>query len=81
MCTTLKRHHRRGSYCWRELIRALERSGFAFTRNSGSHAIYVHRPSGHAVAVLRGGARDAKNGTLSKLLREVHEITGSELDI
>lgn len=80
MCTTLKRHHRRGTYCWRELIHALERSGFAFARNSGSHAIYVHRASGHAVAVLRG-ARDAKNGTLAKLLREVHEITGCELNV
>lgn len=79
MCTSLKRHHRRGTYSWREIARALERAGFSFCRVSGSHAIYVH-PTGHAVAVLRN-ARDVKNGTLAKLLREVHEITGCQLDI
>lgn len=80
MCMTLKRHHRRGTCSWRELLRALERADFSFARNSGSHAIYVHRATGHTVAVLRG-ARDVKNGTLAKLLREVHEITGCELDL
>ncbi len=80
MCTSLKRHHRRGTCSWREIARSLERAEFSFSRNSGSHAIYVHRPTGHTVAVLRG-ARDVKNGTLAKLLREVHEITGFELEI
>lgn len=79
MCTTLKRHHRRGTYSWREITRALGRAGFAFARKSGSHAIYVHRPTGHTVTVLRGG--DVKNGTLAKLLREVHQITGFELEV
>jgi len=80
MCTTLKRHHRRGTCSWRELLRALERADFSFARNSSSHVIYLHRPTGHTVAVLRG-ARDVKNGTLAKLLREVHEITGFDLEI
>jgi predicted RNA binding protein YcfA (HicA-like mRNA interferase family) len=80
MCTALKRHHRRGTCSWRQLLRALERSHFVFARGHGSHLIYVHEPTGHAVAVLCGG-RDVANGTLAKLVRSVRRITGIDLDI
>lgn len=80
MQTMLKRHHRRGTCHWRDLIRALEDADFVFVRNSGSHAIYLHRPTRHTVAVLRGG-RDVSRVTLGRLLHVVREIIGYELAI
>lgn len=78
MQTMLKRHHRRGTCHWRDLIRALEAADFVFARMCGSHAIYLHRPTGHTVPVPLS-KQDVSNGTLAKLLREVREITGCGL--
>jgi predicted RNA binding protein YcfA (HicA-like mRNA interferase family) len=60
----------------RELISALERAGFVFRRQHGSHQIYQHRSSGKriSVPVHRG---DVPRGTLRKILREA-ELTVEE---
>ena len=78
MQTMVKRHHRRGTCHWRDLIRALEDADFVFARKSGSHAVYLHRPTGHTVPVPLS-KQDVSNGTLSSLLRAAREIIGYEL--
>lgn len=78
MGTKSRRNHRRGTCSWRMLIRALEREDFTTSRNHGSHVVLVHEPTGHTVALLRGG-RDVPNGTLAGLLRAVNTITGHDL--
>lgn len=53
----------------RELIRALERVGFEFSRQRGSHQIYAHRKTGKRVSVpFHPG--DFPKGTLRKILRD-----------
>ena len=79
MSITLRRHHRRGTCSWREFTRALEQARFVLVRKHGSHAVYVHEPSGHTLALLCSG-RDVPNGTLAKLLRSVRSITGLDLE-
>jgi len=78
MGTKSRRNHRRGTCSWRELLRSLERAHFTTLRNHGSHVILVYVPTGHTVALLRGG-RDVPNGTLAGLLRAVNTITGRDL--
>jgi predicted RNA binding protein YcfA (HicA-like mRNA interferase family) len=53
----------------RELIRALERAGFVFRRQRGSHQIYQHLQTGKRVSVPfhRG---DFPKGTLRQILRD-----------
>ena len=53
----------------REVTRALERAGFVFRRQRGSHQIYQHTQTGKRVSVPvhRG---DFPKGTLRQILRE-----------
>ena len=52
----------------RELIRALERAGFEFRRQRGSHCIYRHAGTGKLVSVpVHSG--DVPKGTLRQILR------------
>ena len=53
----------------REVTRALERAGFVFRRQRGSHQIYQHLQTGKRVSVPvhRG---DFPKGTLRQILRE-----------
>jgi predicted RNA binding protein YcfA (HicA-like mRNA interferase family) len=52
----------------RELVRALERAGFVFRRQKGSHQIYQHSQTGQRVSVpVHAG--DVPKGTLRQILR------------
>lgn len=53
----------------RELRRILERSGFVFTRQSGSHAIFKHPVSKRRV-VLPIHSGDIPTGTLNAILKD-----------
>lgn len=53
----------------RELTRALERAGFAFRRQRGSHRIYQHVDTGRRISVpMHSG--DVPKGTLRQILRD-----------
>jgi predicted RNA binding protein YcfA (HicA-like mRNA interferase family) len=53
----------------RQLTRALERAGFIFSRQRGSHQIYRHTETGKRVSVpVHTG--DVPKGTLRQILRE-----------
>jgi predicted RNA binding protein YcfA (HicA-like mRNA interferase family) len=52
----------------RELIRALERAGYVFRRQKGSHQIYQHVETGQRISVpVHTG--DVPKGTLRQILR------------
>jgi mRNA interferase HicA len=52
----------------RQLTRALERAGFVFRRQRGSHQIYQHTQAGRRVSVpVHTG--DVPKGTLRQILR------------
>jgi len=53
----------------RQLLRALERDGFVWTRGTGGHRIYVH-PDGRWVPVTFHAPGDTfPSGTLGSMLR------------
>lgn len=52
-----------------EVVRALERLGFACVRQSGSHAIYRH-PDGRWTTVSLHRGRDLGKGILRKILKD-----------
>jgi len=53
----------------RELVRALERAGFVFRRQKGSHQIYQQLQTGKRISVpVHTG--DFPKGTLRQILRE-----------
>ena len=54
----------------RELLRALERAGFEFERQRGSHAVLINRERGRAAVVPLHGGRDIPPGTLRGILRQ-----------
>jgi len=52
----------------RELTRALERAGYVFRRQKGSHQIYQHNETGQRISVpVHAG--DVPKGTLRQILR------------
>lgn len=53
---------------WQQVVRALERAGFMFDRQKGSHMVYYHPETNHTVIVPRH--REIKTGTLREILRE-----------
>jgi predicted RNA binding protein YcfA (HicA-like mRNA interferase family) len=53
-----------------ELIAALGKMGFTFSRQQGSHVILVNRDTGKAVSVPVHGNWDLPPGTLRTILRE-----------
>lgn len=59
----------------REIIRALERAGFAHARSAGSHASYT-RPkpdgSGHHVVVVPLDKPEVPRGTFESILEQAH---------
>lgn len=61
----------------RELVRALERSGFVADRQSGSHAVLIH-PDGREVVVPIHPGRSLAPGTLRQILRRAR-LTPEEL--
>ena len=58
------------SLSWQQVVRALERAGFVFDRQSGSHIVYYHPETNHTVVVPRH--RTIKMGTLREILREAN---------
>ena len=50
-----------------EVIKALEKAGFSFIRQKGSHRIYV---KGHTGVTLPYHARDLKKGTLRHIIKQ-----------
>lgn len=53
----------------RKLQRILEKNGFIFTRQSGSHAIFKHFTNGNRV-VLPMHSKDIPTGTLHAILKD-----------
>jgi predicted RNA binding protein YcfA (HicA-like mRNA interferase family) len=61
-----------------ELIRALERVGFEFLRQRGSHVTLVHRRRRVTVAVPVHKGKDLPVGTLRTIIREAG-VSAAEL--
>jgi predicted RNA binding protein YcfA (HicA-like mRNA interferase family) len=53
---------------WQQVTKALERAGFVFDRQKGSHLVYYHPQTNHTVVVPKH--REVKIGTLREILRE-----------
>lgn len=52
-----------------DLIRLLQRHGFAFERQSGSHAVYRHH-DGRRTTVPIHGKRDIGRGLVRRILKD-----------
>ena len=61
----------------KQLVRVVERLGFEFRRQTGSHAIYV-RPGDHARVVVPMHASELKRKTLRGILSDI-KITVDQL--
>ena len=51
-------------------MKALERAGFAFERQRGSHAVLINRQTRRCAVVPLHGGRDIPPGTLRGILRQ-----------
>ncbi len=60
---------------WRQAVTALEKAGFIFDRQRGSHMVYYHPLSNRTVIVPRH--REIKPGTLRVILSEA-DLTRDE---
>ena len=58
------------SLTWRQVARALERTGFVFDRQRGSHMVYYDPETNRTVVIPRH--REIKTGTLREILREAN---------
>jgi predicted RNA binding protein YcfA (HicA-like mRNA interferase family) len=54
----------------REIVRALQKSGFVFSRQRGSHAIMTHPRTGRVAVVPMHGGRDILPETLAGILKQ-----------
>ncbi len=52
----------------RQIIKLIEKRGFVFSRQRGSHAIYIHSKN-MTMVVVPMHARDLSKGTLSRILK------------
>jgi predicted RNA binding protein YcfA (HicA-like mRNA interferase family) len=52
----------------RELVRLLEKNGYVFVRQSGSHTIF--KKTGKKIIVVPIHSRDIPNGTLNAILKD-----------
>jgi predicted RNA binding protein YcfA (HicA-like mRNA interferase family) len=55
---------------WQRVTTALERTGFVFDRQKGSHMVYYHPETNRTVVIPRH--REIKTGTLREILREAN---------
>lgn len=55
---------------WQQVVGVLDRAGFVFDRQKGSHMVYYHPETNHTVVVPRH--RTIKMGTLREILREAN---------
>ena len=53
---------------WKKVVKGLERAGFVFDRQRGSHMVYYHPESQATVTVPRHSA--IKKGTLAHILKQ-----------
>ena len=53
---------------WRDVVKALEKSGFVFDRQKGSHMVYYHPNTQATATVPRHGS--IKKGTLHQILKQ-----------
>lgn len=53
---------------WQQVVKALERAGFVFDRQKGSHMVYYHPDTNRTAGIPRH--REIKAGTLREILRE-----------
>jgi len=60
---------------WQQVTRALQKAGFRFDRQKGSHMVYYHIETNRTVVVPRH--RAIKAGTLREILREA-DLTRDE---
>ncbi len=54
----------------REVIKVLEKAGFQFLRQKGSHALYAH-PDGRVTEVPLHRGEDIGRGLLRKIIRDM----------
>ena len=54
----------------REVVRALERAGFVFDRQRGSHVILIHPQTRRRVSIPMHAGRTVKLGTLKGILED-----------
>ena len=62
----------------KQLIKVLEKKGFLFSRQSGSHAIYIN-PEGIRVTVPIHSKKDIEKGLLKQILSDAR-ISFEELE-
>lgn len=62
----------------KKLIRALERSGFVFKRQTGSHRAYIHPDRPTKIVTVAYHNKDLKKRTLKSILRQA-ELSVEEL--
>ena len=55
----------------RDLIRVVEKLGFAFDRQRGSHAVYIRRADHRRLVIPVHKGRDLKPGTLRGLISDM----------
>ncbi len=53
---------------WQQVTTVLQRAGFVFDRQKGSHMVYYHPETNRTVVIPRH--REIKAGTLREILRE-----------
>jgi len=55
---------------WQRVTAVLERAGFIFDRQKGSHMVYYHPETNRTVVIP--GHREIKTGTIREILREAN---------
>ena len=55
---------------WQRVTTAMERAGFVFDRQKGSHMVYYHPDTNRTIVIPRH--REIKMGTLREILREAN---------
>ncbi|MFQ5641180.1 MAG: type II toxin-antitoxin system HicA family toxin [bacterium] len=54
----------------KKVIRALERGGFVFKRQTGSHRFYIHPDRPTRIVTIPYHNKDLKKGTFKSILRQ-----------
>ena len=54
----------------KKLIRALEKAGFIFKRQTGSHRSYIHPDRAKKIVTVPFHKKDLKKGTLKSILHQ-----------
>ena len=62
----------------KKLIRALEKAGFVFKRQTGSHRFYIHPDRPTKIVTVPYHNKDLKKGTFKSILRQA-DLTVEEL--